>query len=75
MIGTGPNPLAPSRMTPAERRGELCAILALGLIRLYTRDQEDQTKSRELSARARDCSLDCPRHRSGHATPTQERTA
>ena len=29
-----PNPLPPDCMTPAERRAELCAILALGLVRL-----------------------------------------
>ena len=29
-----PNPLPPNYMTPAERRAELCAILARGLVRL-----------------------------------------
>ncbi len=29
-----PNPLPPDQMTPAERRAELCGLLALGLIRL-----------------------------------------
>jgi len=29
-----PNPLAPLAMTPAERRTELCGLLALGLLRL-----------------------------------------
>ncbi|HOW99541.1 MAG TPA: hypothetical protein PK545_02885, partial [Deltaproteobacteria bacterium] len=29
-----PNPLAPSAMTPAERRADLCGLLALGLVRL-----------------------------------------
>ena len=34
-----PNPLAPSAMTPAERRAELCGLLALGLVRLRMRDE------------------------------------
>ena len=29
-----PNPLHPDLMTPAERRTELCGLLALGLVRL-----------------------------------------
>ncbi len=31
------NPLSPFHMTPAERRSELCRILALGLVRLMQR--------------------------------------
>ena len=31
---SGPNPLPPARMRPEERRAELVAILALGLLRL-----------------------------------------
>ena len=31
------NPLQPSLMTPLERRAALCAILALGLLRLRQR--------------------------------------
>ncbi|MBB5220105.1 hypothetical protein HNP73_000026 [Amaricoccus macauensis] len=34
-----PNPLPPDQMTPAERRAELCRLLALGLVRLMQRDQ------------------------------------
>ncbi|ADZ72177.1 hypothetical protein [Polymorphum gilvum] len=34
-----PNPLAPSAMTPAERRAELCGLLALGLVRLRLRER------------------------------------
>lgn len=30
----GPNMLHPESMSPAERRAELCSLLALGLIRL-----------------------------------------
>lgn len=33
----GPNPLSPFHMTPGERRAELCAILAVGLLRLKIR--------------------------------------
>jgi hypothetical protein len=29
-----PNPLRPDLMSPAERRAELCRLLALGLVRL-----------------------------------------
>lgn len=65
----GPNPLPPDRMTPAERRDELCAILALGLVRLNAR------KSSEQSAPSEHSSLDLPRNQSGHATPTHRRTA
>ena len=32
-----PNPLPPDRMTAAERRAELCGLLALGLVRLQHR--------------------------------------
>ncbi|NAZ38275.1 hypothetical protein GT358_15720 [Rubellimicrobium sp. CFH 75288] len=32
-----PNPLPPDRMTPAERRAELCGLLSLGLVRLRMR--------------------------------------
>ena len=34
-----PNPLPPDQMTPAERRAELCGLLALGLVRLRMRDK------------------------------------
>lgn len=34
----GPNPLSPALMSPAERRAALCAILALGLLRLKVRN-------------------------------------
>ena len=33
-----PNPLPPAQMTPAERRAELCGLLALGLVRLMQRE-------------------------------------
>ncbi len=34
-----PNPLPPAQMTPAERRAELCGLLALGLVRLMQRER------------------------------------
>jgi hypothetical protein len=38
-----PNPLPASAMSPAERRAELCRLLALGLIRLRLRDRGEDT--------------------------------
>jgi hypothetical protein len=64
-----PNPLAPSAMTPTERRAELCAILALGLIRLRAR------QSSQLSELAGESSLHYAPDRSGHAKPKRGRTA
>jgi hypothetical protein len=64
-----PNPLAPSAMTPAERRAELVRILALGLIRLRAR------QSSELSDRTGESSLHFPPDRSGHAKPADRRNA
>lgn len=34
-----PNPLPPAQMTAAERRAELCGLLALGLVRLMQRER------------------------------------
>jgi hypothetical protein len=34
-----PNPLPPDQMTAAERRAELCGLLALGLMRLKMKDE------------------------------------
>ena len=34
-----PNPLPPDKMTPAERRAELCGLLELGLVRLRMREK------------------------------------
>ncbi|PWE30615.1 hypothetical protein DDZ14_14980 [Maritimibacter sp. 55A14] len=64
-----PNPLSPHHLTPAERRRELCAILALGVIRLRARQSSD------LSHGTRESSLHFPSGRSGHATGTSRRTA
>ena len=56
----GPNPLHPDRMSPAERRAELCRILAAGLIRLRA------AKSSPLSADGGESSVDL--------SPTEERS-
>ncbi len=61
----GPNPLSPFHMTPAERRAELCRILALGLVRLL------QRQSSELSDGNGESSLHFPPDQSGHATREQ----
>ncbi|AZL60987.1 hypothetical protein EI545_02330 [Tabrizicola piscis] len=66
---SGPNPLSPFHMSPAERRAELCRILALGLIRLHMR------QSSELSDVTGESSLHFPPEQRGHATPNERRTA
>ena len=63
------NPLSPSHMTPAERRAELCRILATGLIRLI------QRQSSPLSAAGGESSVDFTGDQSGHATPNQRRNS
>ena len=57
----GPNPLLPDRMSSAERRAELCRILAAGLIRMLA------AKSSSLSADERESSVDFSPLKSGHA--------
>jgi len=64
----GSNPLPPDQMTPRERRAELCALLALGLIRLRMREQA------QLSAKNREFPLHNSLHQSGSAGPTERRT-
>jgi hypothetical protein len=68
-IASGPNPLHPDRMTAAERRTELCGLLALGLVRLM---QRDRLQPYDANGETR---LHYPAGRSVHATPTQRRTA
>ena len=63
------NPLSPFHMSPAERRAELCRILAIGLVRLM------QRQSSELSDRTRESSLHFPADQSGHATCDKRRPA
>ena len=64
-----PNPLPPDRMTPAERRAELCGLLALGLVRLRLRE-----KAQPSADKGESC-LHYPPDQCRHATPTQEETA
>ena len=66
---TGANALSAALMTTAERRAELCRILALGLVRLL------QRQSSELSDRTGESSLHFPPDRSGHATRDKRRPA
>ena len=64
-----PNPLPPDLMTPAERRAEICCLLALGLIRLSRRN------TAQLSDGYRESSLHNSADRSIHATRIQKETA
>ncbi|TFL19511.1 hypothetical protein DR046_03110 [Jannaschia formosa] len=64
-----PNPLPADQMTPAERRAELCGLLALGLVRLRMRD------GGEVSDDTGECCLHYPPDQCRHATPTQRRNA
>jgi len=64
----GPNPLPPATMTPRERRAELCALLALGLIRLRMRKQAQHIE------RTGEFPLHNSLHQSGSAGPTERRT-
>ena len=53
-----PNPLPPDQMTPAERRAELCGLLALGLVRLMQRERgepSDDTGEIRLHYQADQC--------------------
>ncbi|MCA8881998.1 MAG: hypothetical protein KDA73_19050, partial [Rhodobacteraceae bacterium] len=59
-----PNPLAPSAMTPAERRAELCGLMALGLVRLKRRERG------EASDDTGEIRLHSPAGACRHATPT-----
>jgi hypothetical protein len=64
-----PNPLPPDQMTPAERRTELCGLLALGLVRLKLRERG------EASDETGEIRLHSPADRCRHATPTHRRPA
>jgi len=64
-----PNPLPPDQMTPAERRAELCSLLALGLVRLHMRERgEPSDKMGEIR-------LHSPADQCRHANPTHRRPA
>jgi hypothetical protein len=67
--GTGSNALNPHLLSPAERRAEICRLLALGLIRLRMRER-DQTSDEHG-----DFPLHNSADRSGHATTEKRRTA
>ena len=41
-----PNPIHPDRLTPQERLAEVCRLLAVGLIRLRTRQSSQLTSVR-----------------------------
>ena len=57
------------QMTPAERRTELCGLLALGLVRLRMRDGVD------VSDNIGERCLHYPPDQCRHATPTHRRNA
>jgi hypothetical protein len=63
------NPLHPDRMSAAERRAELCAILARGIVRLRLRDVAQAEPDKEKFR------LHFPPDRSGHANPSNRRPA
>ena len=64
-----PNPLPPDQMTPAERRTELCGLLALGLIRLTIME------GAKVSDANGEILLHSPPDQCRHATSTHRRTA
>ena len=64
-----PNPLHPDHMTPAERRKDLCGLLALGLLRLRQRARG------EVFDTNGEIWLHYPHDQRVHATPTHRRTA
>ncbi|PKP69532.1 MAG: hypothetical protein CVT82_10465 [Alphaproteobacteria bacterium HGW-Alphaproteobacteria-4] len=66
---SGPNPFPTNQMTPAQRRAELCGLLALGLIRLLMRQRG------EVSDKTGESCLHCSPDQCLHATPTHRRTA
>ena len=64
-----PNPLSPDKMSPVERRAELCSLLALGLVRLRQRHQVQPSDDHG------EIRLHYPVDQSLHATPNQRRNA
>lgn len=64
-----PNPLPADKMTPAERRADLCGLLALGLVRLRMRDLA------EVSDDIGESCLHYPADEWRHATPPQRRNS
>lgn len=70
----GPNPIHPDHLTTKERLGELCSILALGILRLRAREHVEAGQSSDLFDREGESSLDRPARPSGHATRPTQRT-
>lgn len=64
-----PNPLSPDLMSAAERRAELCHLLAVGLVRLRQRDIA------QISDANGESSLHNSAGQSIHATPTNKEIA
>lgn len=64
-----PNALNPHHMSPAERRAELCSLLALGLVRIHMRNAD------QPSAKNGEFPLHNPTGRSGTATVSQRRAS
>lgn len=64
-----PNPLPPDMMTAAERRAEICRLLAVGLVRLRQRDIV------QLSDANGESSLHNSADQSIHATATNKEIA
>ncbi|SEG23317.1 hypothetical protein SAMN05421751_11832 [Jhaorihella thermophila] len=64
-----PNPLPPDMLSPAERRAELCRLLAAGLVRLRMRENG------QLTAEKGEFPLHNSLDQSGSAGPTNRRTA
>lgn len=64
-----PNPFPADQMTPAERRADLCGLLALGLVRLRMRERKEVSDDNEESC------LHYPADEWRHATPTHRRNA
>ena len=64
-----PNPLPPNQMAPAERRADLCGLLALGLVRLRMRERA------EVSDDIGESFLHYPADEWRHVTTTHRRNA
>ena len=63
---TAANALHPTKMTPRERRAELCKILAVGYLRMRARKVRQHTENK------RESSLHFRARRSVHAEPTHK---
>jgi hypothetical protein len=70
-----PNPLSSYLMTAAERRAELCAILARGLLRLRSRTAADSADTLAQAREHGDIPLHPTAHQRRHAKPKPRRPA